>query len=664
MSEFEAKLGFRSSFNIIPEGKYRVPPALRQQLIATGFEVGVHDLRHDGFLYRSRESFSNAARQINRYVRDWKADGFRSGFMLHQLDWFEDLEVLYDASTFDTDPFEPQPDGVGTIFPFWVPTGTGGAGYVELPYTLAQDFTLFVILQEKTIDIWKRKIDWIAAQGGMALLIIHPDYLNFSNSWEHPDEFPAALYHELLEYVNARYGNDCWKALPRDIAAFTKQHQAVLSRTNGIISAKQNLETERPNGHAFRPSQATGFCELNPAMTPQAGKAARRICMITHSFYESDNRVLRYAETLAAQGHTVEVAALRANPSLPHEEVVNGVRLFRLQDRFGKKEKSKLAFLGPILRFLVVSSWWMTRRHARTRYDLIHVHNIPDFLVFAAWFPKLTGARVILDIHDIVPEFFCSKFGVEEQSVLVRGLKLAEKCSGKFASHVILANHLWLERYTSRSAPGNKCSVFINNVDSRLFQPQTREERTNGSQIIIFPGGLQWHQGLDIAIHAFAKLQLRLPATELHIYGDGPMKENLVALAQELGLNAKVKFFPPRSVREIVKVMAAADLGVVPKRADSFGNEAYSTKIMEFMSLHVPVVVSKTKIDQFYFNESVVRFFDSGDPEAMAEAMFQVLNDAKTRESLVARASEYVLENSWETRKRDYLQLVDSLCSN
>ena len=140
---------------------------------------------------------------------------------------------------------------------------------------------------------------------------------------------------------------------------------------------------------------------------PVSGK---RICMITHSFYESDNRVIRYAEALAKRGDTVDVLALRNNPGLPREEVINGVRLHRIQDRFGKKERAKVSFLWPLLQFLIASSRRVAVEHRRNAYDLVHVHNVPDFLVFAAWYPRLTGARVILDIHDILPEFYCSKF--------------------------------------------------------------------------------------------------------------------------------------------------------------------------------------------------------------------------------------------------------------
>src|SRR4030095_1006652 len=114
LMELEASLGFRSSFNFVPEGNYRITAQFRHSFESRGFEVGVHDLRHDGKLYASRSDFARNAARINKHLRDWGAVGFRSGFMMHNLEWLGDLDVLYESSTFDTDPFEPQPDGVST----------------------------------------------------------------------------------------------------------------------------------------------------------------------------------------------------------------------------------------------------------------------------------------------------------------------------------------------------------------------------------------------------------------------------------------------------------------------------------------------------------------------------------------------------------------------
>jgi hypothetical protein len=231
--ECEMKLGFRSSFNFVPEGDYEVPKELREELTANGFEVGVHDLHHDGKLYRSRRHFFRNAERINHYLKEWGAVGFRSGFMLHNLQWAHKLDLLYEASTFDTDPFEPQPDGLCTIFPLWVPRpnepgrnhdkslSSANGGYVELPYTLTQDSTLFLLLEERGPDIWLQKTDWIAAQGGMVLADTHPDYMSFdrkngNNHWEYPIEF----YVRLLEHIKSKYRGAYWHALPREVAHF------------------------------------------------------------------------------------------------------------------------------------------------------------------------------------------------------------------------------------------------------------------------------------------------------------------------------------------------------------------------------------------------------------------------------------------------------------
>src|SRR5437660_4941052 len=232
LMELEQRLGFRSSFNFIPEGSYRVPVELRQELTANGFEVGIHDVKHDGHLFSSRRKFTRHAAKINAYAREWGASGFRSGFMLRNLDWLHDLDVQYDASTFDTDPFEPQPQGRHTIFPFWVPNPNGDSirqqrsaiqsssnGYVELPYTLPQDFTLFVLLQEKWPEIWMRKLDWIADHGGMALVDVHPDYLCF-DAIATSREYPVTHYKSFLEYVSRRYNGAFWNATPRKVAQF------------------------------------------------------------------------------------------------------------------------------------------------------------------------------------------------------------------------------------------------------------------------------------------------------------------------------------------------------------------------------------------------------------------------------------------------------------
>lgn len=215
----EEARGFHSSFNFVPE-RYVVSPDLRYLLQERKYEVGVHGLKHDGKYYDSREGFKERARKINAYIKEWNVVGYRAPSMIHKLDWFHDLNIEYDASTFDTDPFEPNAENMCTIFPFLVDGINGTSGYVELPYTLPQDHSLFVIMQERTIDIWKRKLDWIAQQGGMALLITHPDYINFNGAKCGIEEYSVSYYKEFLEYVKTRYEGQYWNALPREVASF------------------------------------------------------------------------------------------------------------------------------------------------------------------------------------------------------------------------------------------------------------------------------------------------------------------------------------------------------------------------------------------------------------------------------------------------------------
>ncbi len=218
LMELEKEMGFVSSFNFVPE-RYDVSPDTREQLARNGFEVGVHGLLHDGKLYSSRKVFSERAVKINAYIRQWGAVGFRSPAMHHNLEWIHDLDILYDASTFDTDPFESQSDGLGTIFPQWIEDGRG-SGYVELPYTLVQDFTLFILMGEKDTNIWRKKLDWVAERGGMVLLNTHPDYMRFHPNEKSRELYPVALYRDFLHYLLKTYRDQYWHVLPKDVAGY------------------------------------------------------------------------------------------------------------------------------------------------------------------------------------------------------------------------------------------------------------------------------------------------------------------------------------------------------------------------------------------------------------------------------------------------------------
>ncbi|MEZ5276831.1 MAG: glycosyltransferase [Opitutaceae bacterium] len=700
LAELEMSLGFRSCFYFVPEGEYVVPMELIAWLKENGFEVGVHDLHHDGKLYKSREHFRKSAQRINHYLKEWGAVGYRSGFMFHNLDWHHDLEIEYDASTFDTDPFEPQPDGVGTIFPFWVPAPQSGqmaardqrsdvrgqqehknsdssiantpvtgntppitapigadlrpscpsvstssrttssssssltsdlrpptseklnkprSGYVELPYTLPQDSTLFFLLWETSTRLWERKLDWIVAHGGMALLNAHPDYMVFPGTRSPGNnQIESSHYGEFLADIAARFRDQFANLLPRQVARGSRSIQR----------------------------------------TP-CPRRSRRIGMVTYSDYETDNRVRRYAESLARRGDHVEVLAVQGSFGRSRKSTLNGVHVTQLS-RKASLRGSILAYFIKVSRFFLQVSGALTFRTFRDRYDLIHVHNMPDFLVFTAWMARLRGARLILDLHDLVPELFADKTTGLKARIAAGLLRLEERLSAAFAHHVIISNHLWVKEVTGRSIEREKCSVFINNVDSENFHPRQRT-RLDDRRIILFHGSLSQHQGVDLVIRAMPAVRSIVPRSEFHIYGSGSFEEDLRFLIRELSLENIVRIHPPVPLERIPDLIANADVGVVAKRADSFGNRAYSTKIMEFMSQGIPVVLSRTEIDQFYFSEDEVRFFESGNVAELGAALVEVLTDGSLASRLSESGRAHVAAHSWTKRQETYLELVDNL---
>jgi len=217
----EKELGFISSFNFVPE-RYKVDKELLYFIMSEGFEVGIHGLNHDGKLFQNKKIFSERAKKINQYLREWNVVGFRAPAMHHNLEWIGELDIEYDLSTFDTDPFEPQPDGVGTIYPFLVERKNGQSGYVELPYTLDQDFTLFILMTESSPIIWIDKLNWIVDSGGMALVNVHPDYLNFENKIE-LEQFSASYYSDFLKFIRNNFDGKYWNALPKDVAVYYRK---------------------------------------------------------------------------------------------------------------------------------------------------------------------------------------------------------------------------------------------------------------------------------------------------------------------------------------------------------------------------------------------------------------------------------------------------------
>jgi glycosyltransferase involved in cell wall biosynthesis len=219
-----------------------------------------------------------------------------------------------------------------------------------------------------------------------------------------------------------------------------------------------------------------------------------RACMVAYTFYEGDNRVRRYGEALVRRGDEVDAFTLRQQGS-PSTATVRGVTVHKIQKRI-PNEKRSFDYLVRLLVFLVKSTVFLTRHHFRKKYDLIHVHSVPDFEVFAALIAKLTGAKVILDIHDAVPELYSGKFRVSRDSALFRLLVFAERLSGGFADHVIIANDIWRDRIALRSISPSKCSVILNYPDPDIFHRRVSTRKNLDKLVLLYPGTLSKHQGI------------------------------------------------------------------------------------------------------------------------------------------------------------------------
>jgi glycosyltransferase involved in cell wall biosynthesis len=652
LMQLEMELGFYSSFNFVPEGSYRVPAELRGELTGGGFEVGIHDLKHDGHLFASHRGFKRRAERINGYARKWGASGFRSGFMLRNLDWLHDLDVQYDASTFDTDPFEPQPDGGHTIFPFWVPRPNGSsanghestsasssrAGYVELPYTLPQDSTLFLVLRESTPEIWMRKLDWIAQHGGMVLLDVHPDYISFDGSPQTTTEYPVALYREFLNYVKTRYAGEYWHALPKEVAAHIVQMRS--SKTSSReYDELASLKTRRLRG--------------------------RNAAVLLFSHYPADPRPRRAAEALAAQGVKIDIICLRDDDGEPARETFGSINVTRV--RLKRQRGSKLGYVGQYVTFVLASFFYLASRSLTRRYDLVHVHNMPDILVLGAIVPKLLGAKIILDLHDPMPELMQTIFELPEKSLSVVMLKRLEKLSIRLADLVLTVNLACKKIYSSRSCQPDKIKVVINSPDDQIFRfrrgsaPGVNGKNGNGSNpfVILYHGSLVRRNGFDLAMDSLEKLKKSISSVRLRVCGERTdFFEQVMESARQRGLDGNVDYLGVRDLKGIVEAIEECDLGIIPNHRNIFTEINTPTRIFEYLALAKPVIAPKAKGIQDYFGDNDLIFFELGNADDLARKIEFAYSHPQEVADTVKRGQEVYLSHTWS---RERLSLLNSI---
>jgi len=656
LAELERELGFRSSFNFIPEGDYRVSSELRKELTRQGFEVGVHDLRHDGRLYQSRRDFDENAKRINEYLDEWGAAGFRSGFMLHNLNWLHDLDIKYDMSTFDTDPFEPQPEGRHTIFPFVVPrpqrlNGHASAdGYVELPYTLPQDSTLFLLLRETTPDIWLRKLDWIAAHGGMVLLNTHPDYMAFDGKKLKSMQYPVELYRRLLEYINAKYAGEYWHALPNDVAGFV-----TLSQEEASTSLLKDFRSAAPT----IPADSSEL-SVEKAKRRLRGK---RGAVLLFSHYPADPRPRRAAEALINEGAEIDLICLQERRDEPKRENVNGVNVLRIPLR--RRRGGKLSYARQYLTFILTSFGYLTLRSLTRKYDFVHVHNMPDVLVFSALVPKALGARVILDLHDPMPELMRTIFGLPEHSLSVRVLKQMEKRSIAFSSLVLTVNRACKKIYSSRSCAAEKIRIVLNSPDDTIFklkQPALSNGRDSEPFLVLYHGSLVSRNGFDLAVDALAIARTTLPQMRLIVCGTRtPFFDSVMKSVRERGLEESIEYLGAQNLTQIVAAIDRCHLGVIPNHRNIFTEINTPTRIFEYLALGKPVIAPRASGIQDYFGDEDLIYFELGNATDLARQIEFAYFHPREIEQIVRRGQQIYRGHTWSRERATLLSAIGEL---
>ena len=245
LMNLDDSFAIKSAFQIVPEARYDARNGFLDRFRDRGFEINVHDLNHDGFLFRERKEFFRHAKEINQYAKEFRAEGFRSGAMYRNQDWYDALEVSYDMSVPNVAHLEPQRGGCCTVMPYFI------GKILELPLTTIQDYSLFHILGDYSIDLWKQQIELIMQRNGLVSFITHPDYLIKKRA--------QSVYLDLLAHLaRLRAEKNLWITLPAEVNRWwrNRSHMSLVPdgdewRIEGPDSARARIAHARLQGDSL-----------------------------------------------------------------------------------------------------------------------------------------------------------------------------------------------------------------------------------------------------------------------------------------------------------------------------------------------------------------------------------------------------------------------------
>jgi len=393
---------------------------------------------------------------------------------------------------------------------------------------------------------------------------------------------------------------------------------------------------------------------------PGAERAGRppRLCAIVHAPFPNDTRVLRAVTVALEQGWEVDVLATREPGELPGE-VVNGARVRRLPI-VHRWSGGALHVLNEYLAFTLLATALAARLAVNRRYGVVHVHNPPDFLIVAAGVPKLLGAEVIFDIHDLSPDMFEMRFGRRRGARLgERILRLVEVAATRFADVVLTVHEPYRRELATRGVPLEKIEVVMNTVDERALPPARTDESDDGFRIV-YQGTITPPYGLHLLVEAVSKIVRDVPETRLEIYGDGDSLPEIRSLVQTLGIGDRVylsgKFLPHTEVLERVQAASVGVISNLPTRLNRF---ALSEKLFECVALGIPVVSADLPTIRGHFDESEVLFFRAGDADGLAAALLEVKRDPEAAARRADAARKRYEQYRWPEHARRYAEVLD-----
>lgn len=390
---------------------------------------------------------------------------------------------------------------------------------------------------------------------------------------------------------------------------------------------------------------------------PQQG----RICFVTHSAYPNEPRSRRMARALAEEGYRVDVLCLEA-PGQSPEDWDEGVHVVRLPVTRHQGARVSV-YLREYASFFLLAARHLVGLHRRAPYHLIQVFNPPDALIFAAGWARLAGVPLVLDLRELTPELFMSRFGLARHSIIVKLLTLQERLACALADAVIVLHERHRRIMIGRGVPAHKLVQVMNCPDERLFRPAEHSlgHRKDGTFRVIHHGGILERYGVDTLVRAVALVRAEIPGITLDLYGDGDYRPRVDALIAELGLTDCVRFHGQQPIEQMRDAILAADVGVAPLRQDVFTDCGLPTKLLEYVAVGLPAIASRTATTADYFDDRMVLLFEPGNAADLADKLLMVYRDPQAAQVRVEQARRFTEQYNWTGERARYLGLIAHL---